>query len=88
MVHSDTLVYLSKIEGQIRGVQKMIEEGRYCIDILAQLRSIAGAISSVEDRILEKHLNSCVVSAFRSDSKKEKEAKIKELLELVSKLRR
>lgn len=88
MDHNDTLVYLKKIEGQIRGVQKMIEEKRYCIDILAQLRSIVGAISNVEDKILERHLNNCVLSAFRSNSRKEKDEKIKELLGLISKLRR
>jgi CsoR family transcriptional regulator, copper-sensing transcriptional repressor len=88
MDHNETLSYLRKIEGQIRGVQKMIEENRYCVDILTQLRSIAGALSSVEDRILEKHLNSCVVTAFSSNSKKGKEEKIKELLDLVSKLRK
>ncbi|MBI5124496.1 MAG: metal-sensitive transcriptional regulator [Candidatus Omnitrophica bacterium] len=86
--HSDSLGYLKKIEGQIRGVQKMIEEERYCIDILTQLHSVVGAILSVEDKILKKHLEHCVVSALKARSRKDVEAKIEEIVKLVSQFRR
>ncbi len=85
--HTDVLSYLKKIEGQIRGIQKMVEENRYCIDILTQLHSVVGAIMSVEDKILKRHLENCVVSAFRSKSSKEREAKIEEMLGLIKKFR-
>lgn len=86
--HSDNLSYLKKIEGQVRGIQKMIEEKRYCIDILTQLHSIVGAILSVEDKILKKHLEHCVVSAFKARSKKDVEAKIEEIVNLISQFRK
>ena len=58
--HNEQLAFLRKIEGQIRGVQKMITDGRYCVDILTQLSSIVGAIARVEDKIFKKHLEGCV----------------------------
>lgn len=86
--HRDQLDYLRKIEGQIRGIQKMIEERRYCVDILTQLHSAVGAILSVEDKILKRHLGGCVASAFRSRTKKDIEKKIDEMIELITKFRR
>lgn len=88
MDHTEVLSYLRKVEGQIRGVQKMIEEKKYCVDILTQLHAIIGAIGNVEDKILRKHFENCVVSAFRGDSKKEREEKIKEILSLIAKFRK
>ena len=86
--HSDTLDYLRKIEGQIRGVQKMIEGRRYCVDVLTQLHSVVGAILSVEDKILKRHLEHCVTSAVRARSKRDVETKIKEILQLISQFRK
>jgi DNA-binding FrmR family transcriptional regulator len=82
-IHAAQLVYLKKIEGQIRGVQKMIEEGRYCVDILTQVQSISGAIKRVEGNILKKHLEGCVVDAVRSKSEVESRKKVDEVIELV-----
>ncbi|HHF42112.1 MAG TPA: metal-sensitive transcriptional regulator, partial [Candidatus Aminicenantes bacterium] len=62
--HKKELTRLKRIEGQIRGVQKMIEEERYCIDILIQLSSIMGAIKAVEENLLERHLRTCVQTSF------------------------
>ena len=59
--HSEQLVYLRKIEGQIRGLQKMIEQGRYCVDILTQIQSVSGAIRRVENEVFKKHLESPVL---------------------------
>lgn len=87
MEHTEVLSYLRKIEGQVRGVQRMIEEKKYCIDILTQLHAVVGAIGNVEDKILRKHFENCVVSAFRSDSKKEREEKMEEILSLIAKFR-
>ncbi len=88
MDHTEVLSYLRKIEGQIRGVQKMIEEKKYCVDILSQLHAVVGAIGNVEDKILRKHFENCVTSAFRGNSKKDREEKMEEILGLISKFRK
>lgn len=81
--HSEQLPYLRKIEGQIRGIQKMIEENRYCVDILTQLHSIIGAIRRVEDSIFRKHLEGCVAGALKGESETEKQKKIREIINLI-----
>ena len=86
--HEEQLVFLKRIEGQIRGVQKMIEEKRYCIDILTQLHSIIGAIRRVESRIFKKHLEGCVRHALKGKSEIEKQRKIEEIIDLMTKFRR
>lgn len=87
-IHEEQLIPLRRIEGQIRGIQKMVEEERYCVDILTQLRSIEGAIFRVEKGILRKHLAGCVASAFKGKSESEKQQKINEIIGLVTKFRK
>jgi len=79
--HDEQLIFLRKIEGQIRGVQQMIKDRRYCIDILTQLHSIIGAILRVENKILRKHLAGCVTHALRGRSEIEKQKKIEEIID-------
>jgi DNA-binding FrmR family transcriptional regulator len=86
--HEVELVRLRRIEGQIRGVQKMIEEKRYCVDILTQLTSIVGAVKSVEENILERHLKGCVHQSFTKGSKDDKARKIDEVVDVLKKFRR
>ncbi len=86
--HEKQLVFLKRIEGQIRGVQKMIEEKRYCVDILTQLHSIIGAILRVENKILQKHLEGCVTHALKGKSEVEKQKKIEEIIDLITKFRK
>ncbi|MCM8824204.1 MAG: metal-sensitive transcriptional regulator [Candidatus Omnitrophica bacterium] len=86
--HEEQLVFLRKIEGQIRGVQKMIEEKRYCVDILTQIHSIIGALYRVENEIFKKHINSCVVHALKGKSEIEKQKKIDEIIELIQRFRK
>lgn len=86
--HQEQLASLGKIEGQVRGVQKMISEGRYCIDILTQLHSISGAIARVESNILRRHLEGCVSGAFRGASELEKRKKIEEIITVISRFRK
>ena len=83
--HTDQLQRLRRIEGQIRGVIKMIENKRYCMDILQQTRAISAALKAVENNILEDHMTSCVTTAFKSNKKKEQANKIKEVIEAISK---
>ena len=85
--HEEQLVSLKRIEGQIRGVQKMIEEKRYCMDILTQLRSIIGAIWRVQNKIFRKHLEGCVTHALKGKSETEKQNKINEIINLITKFK-
>ena len=84
--HEEQIVFLKKIEGQLRGIQKMISQKRYCVDILTQLHSIIGAIRRVEDNIFKKHLEGCVTQVLTGKSGTEKTKKINEVLKLVNKL--
>ena len=79
---------LSRIEGQVRGIQRMIDEDRYCIDVLTQTRSIAAALRGVEDLIMEQHLQTCVADAMKSDNDGEKKEKVDEIMETISKFRK
>lgn len=85
--HQEQLDFLRKIEGQIRGVQRMIQEERYCIDIVTQIQSILGALSRVEKEILKKHIAGCVVHAFNGKSQLQKQQKVDEVMEIISKFR-
>ncbi len=86
--HEEQLVFLKKIEGQIRGVQRMIEEKRYCVDIITQIHSIVGALYRVEDEVFRKHIDGCVVNALRGKSESEKQKKIDEIVELIARFRK
>jgi DNA-binding FrmR family transcriptional regulator len=86
--HCEEISRLKRIEGQIRGIQKMIEDERYCIDILTQLSSVQGAIKSVEENILERHLKGCVQHSFSKGNKEDKAAKIAEVIDVLKKFRK
>jgi DNA-binding FrmR family transcriptional regulator len=86
--HNEQLVFLKRIEGQIRGIQKMIEQKRYCVDILIQLHSIVGAILRVEDKIFRKHLEGCVARALKGKSELDRQRKLDEIMELIRKFRK
>jgi len=86
--HEEQLQYLRKIEGQVGGIQRMIEEKRYCVDILTQIRSIIGALYRVESDIFRKHIDGCVVRALKGKSETEKQEKIDEIVELIQKFRK
>ena len=86
--HEEQLAYLNKIEGQTRGVQKMIEEKRYCVDIITQIHSIIGALYRVENEIFRKHIDGCVVGALRGKSESDKQKKIAEVVELIARFRK
>ena len=86
--HEEQIVFLKKIEGQIRGIERMIEDKRYCVDIITQMRSIIGALYSVEDKIFKKHIENCVVDALEGKSEIEKLRKIEEVVDLISRSRK
>jgi DNA-binding FrmR family transcriptional regulator len=79
---------LARIEGQVRGIARMIEEERYCIDILHQLQAIKSALAKVEDAILNDHAATCVASAIASGDESEQRKKFGELVALFSQVKR
>ena len=87
-IHYGQLVFLKKIEGQIRGIQRMIEEKRYCVDIMTQLHSVVGAILRVEDNVLRGHLRGCVTRALKGKSQIAKQKKIDEVMKLIKRFRK
>ena len=86
--HEEQLVFLKKIEGQVRGIEKMIDERRYCVDILNQVHSVIYALARVEDKILEKHFEYCVANAVKGKSEGERKKKLNEILQLISRFRK
>lgn len=74
---------LVRIEGQIRGVVKMIEEKRYCIDILTQMKSMRSALKKVETEIVRTHIEDCVRSAIESGSPKTMQKHVREIATLL-----
>ena len=86
-IHEEEIIRLNRIEGQVKGIKKMIVEERYCIDILTQISSIQGAIKSVEENILERHLKGCVKQSFSAVGQEERKKKIDEVIEVLKKFR-
>ncbi|MGE5620696.1 MAG: metal-sensitive transcriptional regulator [Sphingomonadaceae bacterium] len=78
----DLLNRLKSVEGHIRGIQRMVEEEQYCIDILTQTSAIHKALEKIDVMILENHLESCVTTAIRGDDPGERERVLRELLSL------
>lgn len=78
---------LSRIEGQVRGISRMVSEGRYCIDILTQLQAVRAALTKVETAILQEHLGKCIEGAITSGNAADQRAKINELVQLLERSR-
>src|SRR6059036_1055736 len=74
---------LHRIEGQVRGIEKMVEDDRYCIDILTQISAVSTALESVAYKILDDHVNHCVAHALASGDQDDAETKTRELLQAV-----
>jgi DNA-binding FrmR family transcriptional regulator len=74
---------LHRIEGQVRGIERMVDEERYCIDILTQIGAVSTALESLAQKLLEDHANHCVAGALAAGNREEAETKTRELLEAV-----
>ncbi len=90
MPHHDPklLDRLARIQGQVGGIARMIEDDRYCIDILTQLQAIKSALKKVEDEVLKSHSDHCVAHAIKSGDVKDARRKFAELVDLFSKTAR
>ncbi|MCZ6640747.1 MAG: metal-sensitive transcriptional regulator [Gammaproteobacteria bacterium] len=78
---------LNRIEGQVKGVVRMLEEDRYCIDILHQIQAIKAALTKAETELLRAHAGECVDDALRQGTVQEKRKKIVELVDLFERVR-
>jgi DNA-binding FrmR family transcriptional regulator len=80
--HSEDIQRLKTIEGHIRGIQRMLEEDQYCIDIIRQIQAVQSALNKVSARILDGHLNSCVLGAIQGDDPAERQRVLNEITEV------
>lgn len=74
---------LSRIEGQVRGIARMVDDDRYCIDILTQIQAVRAALTRVESEMLKNHLGHCIENAIVSGDREEQRRKAAELIELL-----
>jgi DNA-binding FrmR family transcriptional regulator len=73
---------LRSISGHVSGIERMVAEDAYCIDVIKQVQAVQAALNKVNDLILEDHLNTCVIEAVRGDNKKERERVLDEIVEV------
>ena len=81
--HVSQVSRLNRIEGQIRGIARMVEDQRYCIDILQQIKAVKSALASVELNIIDGHLNHCVQRVVKSKKQEETQEIVDEIRELL-----
>ena len=82
MKHQSAYRRLKTVEGHIRGIERMLEEDAYCIDVLRQIQAVQAALNKISTLILDEHLHTCVISAIRSDDVEERERVLNEILDV------
>lgn len=85
-IKKSTAPRLSRIEGQVRGISRMIEQDRYCIDIVNQIEAVKAALKKVEDEILKDHIATCVEHAIASGDTEDQRRKVAELVQVLGHL--
>lgn len=83
-INRDALQRMKSIEGQVRGVERMIEDERYCMEIVDQISAIRAALAKVSESVLRRHIETCVVEDLRHGSEEQKDKVIAELMEAVA----
>jgi len=84
--HENQIPRLNKIEGQVKGIRKMIEDQRYCIDILHQIKAVKSALKQVELNVLESHIHHCVRDTIEAKNPEDAQKKIEEIIKVVGKI--
>jgi DNA-binding FrmR family transcriptional regulator len=79
---------LSRIEGQVRGLARMVEDDRYCIDVVTQISAVRAALRKLEEEVLRDHVAHCVEHAIASGDRKEQRAKVAELMDVLARASR
>ncbi|MGD2162524.1 MAG: metal-sensitive transcriptional regulator [Anaerolineales bacterium] len=82
MKNEETLKRLRNIEGHIRGIQRMVENDAYCIDLLRQIQAVQAALNKVSTNVLNDHLHSCLITVVRGEDADERERMLKEITEV------
>ena len=85
---ASALKRLRRIEGQVRGLARMVEEDRYCIDVITQISAVRAALRGVEEEVLRDHMANCVENAIASGNKTEQRRKLTELVDVLSRAAR
>ena len=80
---SSCLRRLSRIEGQVRGLSRMVEEDRYCIDVVTQISAVRAALRKLEEEVLRDHVGQCVEHAIAAGNKTEQRKKVAELMDVI-----
>lgn len=81
---TDVLRRLKSIGGHVKGIERMLEEDAYCIDVIKQIQAVQAALNKVSAQLLENHLNSCVVTAIQSDNPQERERVLDEIADVFT----
>lgn len=80
--HTETIKRLKTAEGHLRGVQRMLENDAYCIDVIRQIQAVQGSLNKISAKILDQHLNSCLITAVRGENPEERERVLKEIADV------
>lgn len=79
MEQSDLIQRIKSVEGHVRGIERMVEEDAYCIDVIRQIQAVNAALNKISALILDKHLKSCLLTAVRGDDPSERERVLNEI---------
>jgi CsoR family transcriptional regulator, copper-sensing transcriptional repressor len=82
MKHESALKRLKTVEGHIRGIERMVEDDTYCIDVIHQIQAVQAALNKISTQILDEHLNSCLITAVRGEDAAERERVLKEIIDV------
>ena len=82
MKNESALKRMKNVEGHIRGIERMMEEDAYCIDVIRQIQAVQAALNKVSGMILENHLNSCLITAVRGEDPDERERVLREITDV------
>lgn len=82
MKQDESIKRLKNIEGHVRGIQRMLEDGEYCIDVMQQIQAVQAALNKVNKMVLEDHMNSCLITAIRGEDPAERERVLKEIADV------
>jgi DNA-binding FrmR family transcriptional regulator len=84
MKHDKALTRLKTVEGHIRGIERMVEDEVYCIDVIRQINAVQSALNKISSMILEEHLHSCLITAVRGENPDERERVLREISEVFA----
>ena len=82
MRNEEAVQRLKTVEGHVRGVQRMVSDGEYCIDVIRQIQAVQSALNKVSKMVLEEHMNSCLIKAVRGDEPEERERVLQEIADI------